>query len=408
MPAPAAPPAKPSAPAAAAPAAAPASQPSSPPAGATPADASGDSPDKGAEAPAGGDWDKLDEAWNKHIGEPAKPAETPKANGSGEETPPADKPAETASAKKPMLEGGPKVLRENLQKALGDLEARDKELSTLRTQLKELESKGGDTAALSEQMAAKDKEIESLRGELSMVKQEASPEFKAKWDEPFNQAAEFSKHVIEQLVVTDEATQQPRQATWEDFTALYRLPLSKAQAKAVEMFGDAAGTVIQEMRDLQKLDYQRSIALQKEKAGWAEKAKADQARKAQEGEAAKAMWATVNKAIADKNPELYQDDPADAEANELRKQGYALVDSGYQGRRQMTLQQRVVFDANMRHRAATQPVALLKVQRLTKENAALKAQIEELKGKGPGPGKPSGGDKGSPKSFLEDMRESLK
>lgn len=288
---------------------------------------------------------------------------------------------------------GPKALRDQLEKTNGELKTTRERLQQLESKEKEWEARGKDTTALAAQIAAEKKEKETLQSELRALKQEASPEFKDKYDKPFNQAAEYAKRVIEQMTVTetnDAGEPVTRQATWDDFAQLYRMPSNKSIKLINQMFGDTAPVVIQEMRELQKLDYTRQTALQEEKAQWSQREQADTAKRAQEREGIQSMWQTVNKDIAEKHPEFYQSDPADPDGNTLLEDGYKMVDSALSNRESMTMQQKVILDANIRHRAAAFGREVHRRQKAEARVAELEAEKAELKGSGPGSTKRAG------------------
>ena len=295
----------------------------------------------------------------------------------------------------------PKELRTAYERAERELGDTRTERDSLRKKIEDFERKGRDTTVLSEQLAVKEKELASTRAELRAMKQEASPEFKDKYDKPFNTAAEFAKRQIEQLTVTDAEGQPERRATWEDFAALYQMPYSAAIARAKEKFGDAASVVVQHMSDLQKLDYQRSVALKEERDHASERQKADDAKRIQETEAIQHMYIKVNEELAEKHPEWYQPDPEDKEGNELLSQGLALVDH-----QPATWQEKVIRDSNIRLKAAAFPRMVLRVQRLQNELAELKNKLGEYEGSEPGATLKPTGD--TPATTETDWRDDLK
>lgn len=371
-----------------APAAAPAAAPSAPttqPA-ASPAAAPAAKP---VSTPSGGDrFSDLDSRVAQRREKPAAPAKPSEPDKPAAPDKPAepDKTAAAAPAKETIKD--PKQLRERLAQVEKERDSSSNEISTLKNKIQEYERKGYDTTALSEQLAREQKEKTELMAQVRALKREASPEFKDKWDKPFDQAAAYAKRFVEQLSVNNEDGEPARQATWDDFVALYRLPYNKAIAAAKTYFGDAAPGVIQHLTDLQKMDFQRGEALKQEQAQWEATEKAETARAVQQREFIEKTWSTVNKDISERHPDWYLEDPKDDEGNKLLKQGYELVDS-----KPASLQEKIVQDAHIRLKAAAFPRLVYKLNRLQEKLEDAEATIAEMKGSKPGSvQKPSSGD----------------
>lgn len=346
------------------------------PAAAPAAPAAAPAADKGAPAASKDPFDELD----ARLDAKRKPATTPKADDKAKED--LEKPAVDPADPKRRIAP---ALRDQLEKVSTEKKQLQESISTLETKIKDYESRGKDSTALAEQLAAREKELETIRGELRAARQEVSPEFKAKWEKPFKQAADYAKSVIEQLIVTGEDG-NTRQATWDDFAQLYNLPYTKAIAGAQAMFGDASQVVVNHLTELQRLAFQKREALEEEKANWKKRETEDAARSASERQATEDMWGKVTKDIADKKPHLFAPDPKDPEGNELLTEGYKIVDA-----KPETLEQRIIQAANIRHRAAAFPRLIHRLDRAKERVAELEAENAELRGSGPGPTKRTGG-----------------
>lgn len=305
-------------------------------------------------------------------------------------------------AVKPKVDQGPKALREQLEKVNGELKTERASIAELRKKVEDYEAKGKDSTTLAERLAAREKEFEVLQGEVRALKHEASPEFKAKYERPFNRAAEHAKTTIEQLQVT-EPDGNTRPAKWEDFTALYNLPLGKAMTTAKELFGEGAQVAITHLTKLKDMQDEKDAALRDERTQAVDRIKGEDARRAQEKEAVDAMWAKVNADIAKKRPEWYQPEPEDKEGNDLLKEGYDTVDS-----KPETLQDQVIRNAHIRNRAAAFPRMAWRLDRAKEQIKDLEAQIEELKGSAPGKTRRTTGDQPpAEKGWKEEMRDTL-
>lgn len=277
------------------------------------------------------------------------------------------------------------------------------------------EEQGRSVTALNDRLAALQKERDELQGTVRSLKREASPEFKAKYEQPFNDAAEFAKSQVESLeIVTQpgdpEAGVAPvtRQAKWEDFAALYQMPLNKAIATAKQVFGDSAQTVINHLSELQRLGYQRDKAL-KEEQGKA-KAREDEelANRSQQQEQIAKLWRDYNAQIADRDPEFFQPDPKDTEAAEILQEGYRVVDSVHNAKA-LTMQQKIRLDAEIRNRAAAHPLMVHRLTQARSRIAELEAQVAELKGSAPGSTKSPGGGAApaGEEDFYGDLRKTV-
>lgn len=406
-------------PAAAAPAAAAPS--STPAAGSPPASPASSAPPGGGDS-GGGGFDDLDKQLESGLdakfgkADDGKPPVSDKGGDGKGEPKAGDKPSEKAGDKggkpaeakagdkpgekpgeKPAA-GGPKELRAELDRVKAENKAALDRVAEYERKIAEAEAKGRDTTALAEKLAAAEKKQAEMQAELRAAKREFSDEFKAKHEAPFNAAAEYAKRDIEQLLVTEsnpetgEETQ--REAKWDDFVALYRLPKGRAIAAAKGMFGgEQLGVVISHLTELQRLDWQKTQAAEAEKSGWEAKDKEVAARAAQEREAVSDMWTKVNADLREKKPELFGDDPEDEEGNAILKKGYELVDTALHNRAAMTTQQRVVVDANIRNRAAAFSRERHRSRRLTAEMTELRAKLAEYESSKPSrTAKPGGKD----------------
>lgn len=325
-----------------------------------------------------------------------KPPEAPKSEKPPEGAPPTQQPPKD-----------PKHLRAELEKVNGELNTSRSTISDLQRKIADFESKGRDTTALSEQLAREQKEKEELQSTIRRLKREVSPDFKEKYDKPFNQAAEFAKRIVESLTVNDGDPDNPRerQATWDDFAYLWRMPYNKAITAAKQLFGDAAPTVIQHLTDLQKLDYTRAEALKEEQAKWKQTEEQEIAQQTQRRSFIEQTFTKVSEDIINKNPQWFQEDPKDKEGNDLFKEGLALVDA-----KPANVEQQIVRDAYIRLYAAAFPRMAHRIARLEEQLAEKDQTIAEMQNSTPGTTKrPTGSAPTAPsgKKWQEDLRETL-
>lgn len=323
----------------------------------------------------------LDAAFKKFADSEAPPAKPPP-----KEQPPAKdgKPAPAAApAKAPVV---PKELRAELDRVKGELKTKADAYSALEAKIADYEKKGKDTEALTARLDTLEKEKEGLQAEIRALKQETSPEFKKKFEEPFDRLANRAKTVIEKIRVTDEATGTERTATWGDFARIYGLDEFTALREAKAVFGDdGAQIAMNYYRQLHELDETKRAALAEEKAQWKERQAAEEAQSIQLREARNKFFWQANQDLAEKVDD-YHDSPDDKELTEARQKALAAFDAKPKDERA-----RIIKDAHNRKRVAAFTVQKLVIERQKKQIEELTQQLEEAKPKAPGPGKRPGG-----------------
>lgn len=342
-----------------------------------------------------------------------KPAEAPT---------PAPAPAKEKSPVTKVLDTLPeRPGKDDWKRVRGELDRLKEELkisaetkSQLEAKIRDAEARGKNTDALMERLAAVEKERDAFKGEISALKQEESPEFKAKFKQPFDDAAAYAQQVIEQLIVkepdeidpdTGEAITQGkrRPGTFADLQALFSQPIGKAGQMARQMFGDDAATVISHLNELHRLDHTYRKALESEKATWKQRQTEEQARQATQKKTWDDIRERVIKELGETNPD-YHDSPDDKELVAARTEGYAIFDKP-----PATQQEAALKVAHVRHRVAAFGPMKLKILRLEQQLAAEKAKTK-AKEKGE-PGKtvrPTGGTQDTaPKAWEQEAREAM-
>ncbi len=375
-------------PAAAAPAA-----PAAPVAPARPADTRGKSmfEDEDFKLPPEVDADPAD------LDKPAGDAPPKKPDAATDELPALDKPeTATTSDKEPELRTNRELKRayETNKKTLKLTESRVKELEARVAELDGVATTAkADTGPLAEQLAAAQKRIDDYEGRLRLKAYEESDEFKSKHLAPFKRSEARAFNDVRQLEYIegiDEETQQPRvrQATDNDFCALYALPTGKAYAEAKRRFGDSAQLVMSAYHELHRMQDDMRDAIAEYRAKGVEMETKTQAQAAQEREASDRMWRTANQDLQSRyflDLKLDADDP---EMKELLTKSYATVDKLFSGNGTLTLAERVGLQASVRQRAALFGATRRQLVTVQKELAEAKKTIEELRGSAPGKPRP--------------------
>lgn len=327
--------------------------------------------------------------------EPAKPAAAPA---------PA-KPEPKPEPAKPAAQGGPKELREELERTRTELKTHKETSAQLEAKIKSYEAQGRDAEALKARLEQRDKEYEAMQSELRALKREASPEFKKQYQEPFDRAANYAAQIVSRLVKPDGT-----KADFDhDFVRVYQAAKSNigaAYGMAREIFGEEqAGVVMNQVHELDRLDAVRATAFEDEKKNWAEREKQEEGKRVQQQAQMRELGQKVFNELRDAN-EDFRDPVDDKEMAEARQAGYALFHNN-----QESIQDKMVRHATIQHRAAAFEPLKLMVSRLRAENDQLMAQLEETRVRQPGeePSKPGGAPVVQPeKGFDEDFGDFVK
>lgn len=365
-------------------------------------------------------FDELDALIGTPKAEPKAPAAeppktppaaaTPKPGESKVEPPPVTPPVTPPTAQTP------KALREYSKRMEDAAKNAESKVAELERKLADAEKRGKDTSDITERLAAAEKRREDVEKQLYAMNIGESPEFKKQYDQPWRDAADYAKEIVERLEVTtqrDEDTGQAtatRPAVWnEDFAPIYQLArqsISKATQQAKALFGDDFQTVMNHVQELHRLERLRGKALSDLQAN------ADTERQTRTAEAAKqrewteTAWTRINQELSEKNPDLFQADPKDAARAEIWNKSIALVEPAFTGAKSMTPIQKVTLDANVRLRAAAFPVLKYDLNKAHERIAELEAQLDEALGSKPGDTQRPGGDSTAPapkKTFSEEL-----
>lgn len=249
-----------------------------------------------------------------------KPTEDDKAlDEVADETPAVeDKKPAAAADKESKTFQGPKWAREQIEKANARAKELESKLAEREAKLTEFTKKGEESGVLSDRLTALEKERDEALATARALKQEVSPEFKAKHDVPFERAAARAKDFFEQLTITEADGVTTRRASWEqDFAALYNQPEVAAHRMARELFKDDAALVMQRYNQLHDMSRDRADALEVEKKNWKQTETAREAAAIQQREQSVAAIAAAKKEAQAKFPEFFGEDPKDVEGMKL-------------------------------------------------------------------------------------------
>ena len=303
---------------------------------------------------------------------------------------PGDKPATHAAidALDEVEKLAPKELRARVKQLRDENKSYPSKIKALEDKIRDFESRGQDTSALTTRMTAIEKERDAAMAELRAARQEASPEFKEKYDKPFNQSAERARKQIVELTVSETDPESgavtSRPATWNDFAALYSLPVGKAIEQANALFGNSANFVLGLREKLLDLDVARQQALEEEKSQFKERSAKEIAEQAKAREGVGKLWQETNERLA-LSVDDYKDDPTDTEAVEARKHALSVFDAPIESSdREDFVKKKVLKDAHIRQRVGAYAVQKVINAKLREEINTLKSQLGELKESEPG------------------------
>lgn len=330
-----------------------------------------------------------------------KPAEKPAAKPEevkADETPP--KPDEAAAkpveAAKPVQDTKPKkpadFLREELDKTKKERDTLKAEVAKAKPNIAE----APEYKSLQERHEKLVKEHSKLQDDLRFTAYERSPEFKDKFETPFNEAYAHGRSAVATLKVNDPATGEPRPGKPEDFDAIMSLPEEQALELIDSLFGSGARAqkvTLARERVLERFSARKS-ALEEAGKNLGEREKqTNEFYTALNGEVSK-LWEKHTK--AETIPEKHKQHltPADGDAIEQQKleRGYQQVDrTAKENARDpnLTPEQREAIvgrAAAMRNRAAAYPLLVHRITTKDARIAELEAELKAYKESEPGEG----------------------
>lgn len=307
------------------------------------------------------------------------PDTTPKADAApkpdASPKPPGDKTART-------IEPSAKVYAEN-RVIKRQVEEANAKIVELERWIKEGDEKGKDTTALSERLAAIEKERDEAKVEAARARGEVSPELKAKYEAPFHEAAYAAKELISQFVVTDPASGTQRMADWaKDFGGIYGLPRPAAKEHAKTLFGEEATTVMAEYDKLHAMERNYTRAKAAEAEQWQQRETAKNAETIKQREGWAAAQRAAEKGYQEKYPQFFGEDPADPERTMALRKGFEDLDSVPK-----TFQEAVSHRARIRLKAAAFDSIAAQLHKSRARVTELEAKLSGKNGSAPGGGK---------------------
>lgn len=336
-----------------------------------------------------------------------KPDETPKPpENKAPETPkpgdkPPDKPSDKAPVTAPELRKAYDTLKTEHAKIKSEFENFKKATSTPK--------EDPEKKALQEKLSVAEKRLGELDETLRYTNYERSPEFRDKYQKPYEDAYVAGRKKVATLDVEERAIetedpatgekskkviQEARPATEADFDRLMQITDDRqARQLAKQLFGADAPIAMAMREKVVELSQAGQSAIENYKKEGAAREKQAQEMTTRQKAEINAAWTQLNKAIVEKHPHLFAPVEGDDEGNALLEKGFAFVDRAFgEDAAKIPPQELVKIHSQIRNRAAGFGRQVLINKRQAAEIKELKAQLEELQRSEPG-----GGDGGRPK-----------
>lgn len=247
-----------------------------------------------------------------------------------------------------------------------------------------------DVEAVTNRVKELEQRAQAAEEELRFTNYQKHPEFKQKYEAPYEQAWQKAARELKGIAVRDMATGNERPFRVDDIVALTQVELGPARKLAVEMFGDFADDAMAHRKEIVNLYEAKEGALKeaREKGGERDKIRQQQIQAFQQGinQQIANLWETTNKTtLEDKTySEFFAPVEGDNEINERLKKGFEIVDAAYAvdpKNPRLTPEQRakaVKAHAALRFRAASWGRLVLEKRRLTSKVAELQGKLDEF------------------------------
>jgi len=344
------------------------------------------------------------------LGEKLEPAPAPKPDDKPATPAPAGKKDEPAPPAKPASKSDEKTgipsfqtnkdLRKWAEERHRAAVALETEKQQLQAKLQQLETvvpkTQQDTNVMSQTVAQMQKQIADYEQALATHVFEQSPKYINEFQKPYLAAREKAYREVTELLVTEETGERDdednpktrqRPATQRDFDYIYSLPRAQARQAARKMFGDDADDVIEHRRKISDLAEKAIEAVENHRKNYKQELEVEMGKQTQQRNATAQLWRTANEKISadPKFDWLWGEDKEDPESNATLSKGFQMADLFFSEERdKMNPQDRVLFDANIRHRIAAFSRLAYKVNKLKADLDAANATIAQMRGSAPG------------------------
>jgi hypothetical protein len=259
-----------------------------------------------------------------------------------------------------------------------------------------------DTQLMVQQMAEMKKTIDSYEKLLEVHVRDQSPTFVKEYKQPYFNAVRKAVGIITQLNVSvptgqqdDEGNpiMQERRATEQDWRLIYSLPFADARKMARRMFGEDYDVVMNHYNQVAELAEKHNNALKEWETGYQKQRQEEYGKQRTQRLAMENLWRTANERISSdpKRKEDWGTPEDDADGAQALTDGFQLADLFFGDEHDaMKPDEKVAFDANIRHRIAGFSYQRYLVRKLRQELQAKDSEIAQLRGSAPGKPTPTG------------------
>jgi hypothetical protein len=332
----------------------------------------------------------------KPADKPAEAAPEPKPDSTDNKPgdAPQPKPAEEGVAK--PTEAAPAIDKKDKPNPWKMYEQAKSENGTLKQRIHELETKGvnpQEKEQYLERIAEYEKKIRGYEDDLRYTNYSKSAEFKEKYQSRYDDRWKLAMGELGELTVPNPDGSERAFGT-NDLLGLMNLPLKEAYAKAQELYGDLAGTVINHRTELRRIHDEMNHALEEAKTKASEREKQISEQRAIEQKQVDSLIASSFKASHEaavkdpKNGRFFNQADGDDEWNTALQRGKELSAAFLQSpaapglsaeqRKEISEKHAAIFNRS----AAFGPMKLL-VTRLEKKVATLEKELSGFKQSSP-------------------------
>lgn len=317
-----------------------------------------------------------DGKFQKPTESPKKPHDKPKEEKAPETPTEPEKPVEepkpgTMRALGKAYDEKIKLINHELQPKIQSLESKVKEYES---KLEQLSKSQPDVKPWQEKLAAIEKENQQLREVVRFADYKKSPEFKEKYEQPYQEYWAKAVSEVTQLTLTTEDG-QVRKATANDLLALANAPLDQLDDLAAQWFPKSAPRVIRHVEKIRDLAEAQDKALQEAQKGAGEyqTKQSEAAKKATES--FNLAYQGANNELTTKYPKYFAPDDTDPKGNEILKKGFEYADSVFSANGNLTPEQKAGRLAVVRAKAANHDRLVARLKTREAELAEARAEL---------------------------------
>lgn len=213
------------------------------------------------------------------------------------------------------------------------------------------------------------KRRDELEAEIRLVDYTKSKEYQERYEAPWRDALKTAYEEVAELVADSDGG--PRKGTPDDFQALLRMSVTDATKYAQGLFGDSAATILMHRARVREAFRKAQSAAEEARGHADEHAKAVKAEQEERTSKLRQRYDETTAAARTKFPQWFAPDPKAPDESKLLSDGEKLADIAFLGSPDLTPDQIVVVQAEVRNRAAA-------FGRMVFRNRQLETRIQEL------------------------------